>query len=259
MLGIVAAFKEEVNHYLKSGGFRLVAREGGLRTYQSPTGHLAVIVGGVGRKGAEEATRLLIDGYRPEFIVSAGFAGAVRKGIAPGDVFVCDRLMSIEGPAAFWQPENVKERSPMDAGAMEGLAGSDGDHARYALCGCLTVPQLVPSSEMKVWIGNTLPVSLVDMEGYWVSETAAASGIPHLMVRSVLDTVEQTLPEFVGVAMSMQRARWIRAARHLIRKPGEAPGLLRLARLAKVSAASLGDCLAELSAERLPPGSNVSG
>ena len=89
-----------------------------------------------------------------------------------------------------------------------------------------------------------VPVSIIDMESYWVSETAASYGIPHMVVRSVLDPVGQTLPAFIEEAVSEDSgSNWARAVKYAVAKPMETPKLLQLAGQAKVARASLAEFL----------------
>ena len=242
MLAIVAAFKEEVHSYLKRGGFGLVDRDESVRFYQRKSDSRVVVAeGGAGRGGAQEVTRRVIEAYHPDFIVCAGFAGGVRRGLRPGDLFVCDRLMSIDGPTFSWQPASARELPPrdLDSEVLDGLRGD------YARCSCLSVPWFVPSGSTKGWIGETLPVSIVDMESYWVSETAASLDIPHMVVRSVLDPVEQTLPAFVSRAVREGDGRkWTSALSYALRRPADLPALLRLPAQVRVASISLAEFLA---------------
>ena len=237
----MAAFREEVSPYLRGGRFRVASRDGALRFYESDLQPGVVVVeGGAGRERAEEATNQVIKRYAPDFIVSAGFAGAVEPGLRPGDLFVCDRLMSIEGPAAVWRADSVMERSlandsrySLEAAEREGAEG-------YPRCGCLSVPEFVSGGDMKEWIGSTFPVSIVDMESYWVSEVADAHHVRHVVVRSVLDPADQTLPPFVGHTVRDETGgRWGRAAKYLASHPAEAPTMIRLAMQSRTAGASL--------------------
>ena len=248
MLAIVAAFRDEVKDYISTRKFRVKAREGSVRFYESKLASEVVVVdGAIGRARAVDAVQKLITRYSPDFILSAGFAGGVQRGLSVGDVFLCDRLMAIEGPAMFWELDAAKERpTPMgrrplfDTLMLE--AKRNGNECR--LSGCLSVPDLVQSSSMKAWIGATFPVSIIDMESYWVSEVAAERDIPHAAVRTVLDPVEQTLPIFVGKAVTDERNRsWERAVRYLVSRPAEAPRLVHLASQVRVARASLGKML----------------
>ena len=147
----------------------------------------------------------------------------------------------------FWDLDAAKERpTPMGRRPLFDTliqeAKRNGNECR--LSGCLSVPDLVQSSSMKTWIGATFPVSIIDMESYWVNEVAAERDVPHAAIRTVLDPVEQTLPAFVGEAVDGDRNRnWERALRYLVSRPAEAPRLMRLASQVRVARASLGDML----------------
>jgi len=249
LLAIIAAFKEEVKDYLKRGGFRADAPEGFVRFYRSSSSPEVVVAeGGIGRRNAEQATTLLIERYKPDFIVCVGFAAGACAGLKPGDLFLCDRLLAIEGPAPLWRADAVMERSLADVTFVDEMLNQNrGTDQVYANGGCLSVPELVSGRSMKAWIGSTFPVNIIDMESYWVSETASQHGIPHVVVRSVLDPVEQTLPAFVGESMSNGGGlRWRRALKYFVMNPSEAPSLLHLSAQVKVASASLGRFLVTL-------------
>ena len=249
MLAVAAAFKEEINDYLKAGGFRVAGRNDFLRFYlSSRVANVVVAVGGVGKQRAQEATEQLIESYRPECVLSVGFAGGVQSGLSPGDLFICDRLMSIEGPAAYWQVDSTQELPPLPASSLDMLSwDSDESRQKYASCGCLTVPQFASSSSMKAWLGDVFPVSIIDMESYWVAETAMSYGVPHVVVRSVLDPVDEMLPSFITETVGDGGVRrWERAIKYVVTKPNAAPKLINLAARVKGAGASLSDLLTDL-------------
>ena len=250
MLAIIAAFHQEVGDYLKSHRFSVAERHDYLRLYQSDMKPDVVVVeGGVGREKAEEATRLSIENYRPDYIVCAGFAGGLRQGVKAGDLFVCDRLFSLQGPAPFWRAGSASERSMEELDAADDLLDDrDGAQEDYSVCGCMSVPELASGAQMKSWIGTTFPVGIIDMESYWVSEIAAAHGIRHMIVRSVLDPLDQTLPAFVGKAVDdASKRQWTHAVKYLVTNPTHTPRLMRLAMQTRVARASLGRFLGGLA------------
>ena len=266
MLGIVAAFKEEAIDYLGRGRFRPVERSGPYRFYRARRGPSAVLaLGAVGKRGATEATRKLVEDYGPRLVVSAGFAGSVRRDLSTGDAFLCDRVFSLEGPPAFWTADNASElpllRAPNGNGnGANGHAnghgnganghdanghGSNGDggngHARPM--GCVSVSQFVQGASMKAWLGRVLPVSVIDMESYWVSDVAASYGLPHVVVRAVLDGPEDPMPEFLVDAMRSGGSPRLRAMRYAVAHPHRLRWMLRLAAQTKLARRSLSDCL----------------
>ena len=248
MLAIVTAFKDEVEDYISTRNFRVRSRDGSARYYESKSmPNVVVVDGAIGKTRAVDAARKLIDIYSPDFILSAGFAGGVQQGLRAGDVFLCDRLLAVEGPAMFWEMDAAKERpTPMGRRPYFDIllqeAKRNGNECR--LSGCLSLPNLVQSSSMKSLLGATFPVSIIDMESYWGNEVAAEHDIPHAAIRTILDPVEQTLPAFVGGAVNDERNRSLeRAIRYLISRPTEAPRLMHLASQLRVARASLGEML----------------
>ena len=97
MRAIVAAFREEIRDYLKRGKFRVADRDDSLRFYYQSrlVPEVVVVEGGPGKQRAVDATEQLIERYNPDLIISAGFAGSVQEGIKTGDLFICDRLLSM--------------------------------------------------------------------------------------------------------------------------------------------------------------------
>ena len=246
-LAIIAAFRQEIGAYLDSHRFELTDTEDCLRIYRSDLQPEVVVVeGGVGREKAEAAATLAIERYRPVHVVNAGFAGGVLDGVGVGDLFLCDRLYSLEGPAALWREDSVSERSLDGLDASSVLLGEE-HGIDYTVCGCMTVPALASGANMKTWIGANFPVRIIDMESYWVSQIAASHRVPHMIVRSVLDPLDQTLPGFVGRAIDNDDNRsWRAALRYVISKPVHTPRLVGLALQARRARASLGRLLGAL-------------
>ena len=253
MIAVVAADSEEVKDYLVEGNFQVAHGEPVPRFYKSLSVRDVVIVeGGIGKEQAERATQEVIKRYAPEFIISAGFAGAVQPGLKAGDLFVCDRVWSIEGSPLHWKPDEAASRALLDTASKETLTGEIAGLAQeHSYCGCLSVDLLVSNKSLKGWIGANFPVHIVDMESYWVSQMASEYAIPHLVLRSVLDPMEQTLPEFVEQAVAGQGQRnWMRALSYVLARPIETPRLLHLSRQTKLARTSLASLLRALTLNR---------
>ncbi len=249
MLAIVAAIDEEVRSYIDEGGFRRVDDTAFLKIHQSKeVRDVIVATGALGRTLAQKAATYVIERYHPKVVVSAGFSGGVQEGLKPGDLFICDRLLAIDGPPVMWRADGAAERPLIDIDAIEMLMTSGGNKLEGIQRGsCLSVPELVSTARMKAWIGNEFHVAIVDMESYWVNETCAEYETPHLTVRSVFDPVDQDLPGFIGEAASESNMRRLaRAIKHVATRPSEVAKLLSLASQSKAASASLGTFLSSL-------------
>ena len=71
----------------------------------------------------------------------------------------------------------------------------------------MTVEQFVYNSDLKTWVGENFAVDVIDMESFWVSQQARANNIGSIVIRVVLDPMEQKLPPFIVEAANNQRSR----------------------------------------------------
>lgn len=254
-LAVVAAFRSEIGGYLRRGRFREVERSGGLRFHRSESFPQAVAVSGcLERAAAREGARAAASRYGAEMIVSAGFAAGAKSEQRSGSVLVCDRLISVDGPAFAWSRDSTLEIRPDRALLNRTLSQVGADELGYETGGCVTVPQFVANSSMKAWLGRVFDVSALDMESYWVAEAAAEARLPWIAVRSILDPVEQDVSRFVGETLRDGRfARGFRAVRHLASRPSDAPGLVRLSSQVKRRGEELAEFLTRLTAAQPAP------
>ena len=249
MILVIAAMKEELAEYIARGRFCVLECSEKVTLYQSTYRRDVVIaLTGVGRKRAEDATALAVMRLEPDLAISTGFAGAAQPGLETGELVLCDTVMAVEGPADCWAGSATPAKPAGDAGLRERVATDIRESgARCFRGGCLSVPEIVLNSSAKRRIGVDYKVSIVDMESYWVSRIAAEHRVPCLVLRSVLDTVEQSLPSFVG-SMPANGSRSRRSVLgQALARPGELPGLVRLARQARVARASLARALFTLA------------
>ncbi len=249
MYAIVTALREEVSRYLRRGDFRESTQSNGVGVFESPS-HPDVVVleGGIGRENAEEATRYALKTFSPEFIISAGFAGAVTPELDAGNLFLCNQISAIDGPPATWSESGAEPIQSADDGLVREMSErvrTAGE--QFGSCGCMTVSTFISGSGLKSWIGSRFPVQVVDMESYWVCSLAAEHSVPSVVVRSVLDRSDQDLPYFVSCeARDSRRNRWSRALKHLARRPLDGPGLLRLRTQSRLANESLSGFLEAL-------------
>ena len=242
MYAIVTALREEVSRYLKRGDFRESALSNGVGVFESSSRPgVVVLEGGVGRENAEETTRYALEKFKPEFIISAGFAGAVTPGLEAGHLFLCNPLAAMDGSPATWNEARAEPFRSVDEDLAKDLTKRMREVGeRFDSCGCMTVSTFISGSGLKSWIGRSFPVQLVDMESYWVCSVAMEHNVPSVVVRSVLDGSGQDLPYFVSCeARDSRRHRWTRALKHLSRRPLDGPGLLRLRSQSKLANESL--------------------
>lgn len=245
---IISSLDQEIGHYLKIGGFELAKQHGYLKVYDSSfKSGVIVIVGGVGRENIEQATELAINTYGVEQIIYAGFAGGVHEDAKTGDVYVCDKLFSLQGPAPFWQQDSVNEITIGNLNSMTDLIPSD-SRASHSVSAVLSIPNRVSGTKMKSWIGETFPVRIIDMESYWASLLASSQNVRHAVIRTVLDPLGQALPVFATKAVyNNSDSNWAKEIGYVFKNPNQIFPLINITSQTRLARNSLGKFLNSLS------------
>ena len=157
-VGIVAALPMEVGY--------LVDRLRRVRRYHAASlpvieGELdgrivAIAIGGMGRAAARRAAGILLDGHRPSWLISAGFAGALNPALNRYDLVLPEEVIDTDGQTfPISRPDSM-------AGGVRHAAGR-----------LLTVDRLILASAEKQELHRTTRADLVDMESSAVAALCA--------------------------------------------------------------------------------------
>jgi adenosylhomocysteine nucleosidase len=196
-IGIVAAMPMEVGYLID--GLRRV------RKYLAASmpviegehdGKIVVIaIGGLGRAAARRATGILLDGHRPSWIVSAGFAGALNPDLRRNDLALPEEVIDTDGRRfPINRPEAV------------------GSGVRHVVGRMLTVDRLILDSAEKQELHRTSQADLVDMESSAVAALCAERLVRFLSVRVVSDDARTSLPHELTSLMTKSGSYRIGAA-----------------------------------------------
>ncbi len=196
-VGIVAALPMEVGY--------LVDRLRRVRKYHSAAmpvieGELdgkivAIAIGGMGRDASRRAAGVLIDGHRPSWVLSAGFAGGLNPALARNDLAIPEEVIDPEGhrfPVS--RPDSIGSGSRSVAGRL------------------LTVDRLILDAAEKRGLHETSGADLVDMESSGVAAFCADRLVRFLSVRIVSDDARTSLPGEIGSLMTKSGSYRIGAA-----------------------------------------------
>ena len=195
-------------------------------------------VSGTGKARAIRGVEALLQSPNaPSYILSVGFAGALREELRTGDLVLSRRLY------ATGEEEAVEPDGALLELAQETLEAQG--NPRHFVADSLTVGAPVCTASEKKALAATTSAWIANMEDYWVGSLAARHGVPFLSVRVVLDTTDQEIPEFaaaLGDRGPLMQA--LMATAKCIARPGNLPVLLKLSRQIRTAQASLeGFCL----------------
>lgn len=195
---------------------------------------IAVVAGGVGQRASASATRLLIDGHQPKWIISAGLCGGLVAELSRNQTFVPDMVIAGDGP----------ERIPLDVPPC--LRDCD------VVCGgsLVTADRVIVTPDDKRSLHERSSALAVDMESLGVAREAAASGVRTSVVRVVCDALNDRIPEDIATLLAYgSGARQAGAAVRLAwRRPSSIVELAELRERAHLAAQQIDPVLKRLAA-----------
>lgn len=175
--------------------------------------NLVVPVGGNSGRAYSQALDLVARGAKA--LLSAGIAGGLDPALATGTVIVGRKVRSVEGMLAGSSTLCEALANALDQ-PQQGIIA----HSEYP----------VDTALAKRSLFRTCGALAVDMESWAVAKAAAESGVPFAILRVVADPAGRTLPPAALVGLdefgTVHAGRVIRA---LLAKPGQLPGLIRVA------------------------------
>jgi adenosylhomocysteine nucleosidase len=185
-LGIEAGGLEDLlEGVVATQGHGLLVREGRLKDRR-----LALILSGHGRRRAARATEALIAGHRPEWVLSAGFAGGLSPQLKRYDILVADHLVDAAGNQLAI---DLRLGPPLPAAARGVHVGR-----------LLTADHVVRLPDEKRSLLQQYGALAVDMESFAVAEVCRRRQVRFLAVRVINDTADDALPPDVEKLLAQQ-------------------------------------------------------
>ncbi len=211
-LGIEAGgFIDRMEERIALRGRGFTIRLGALQSQR-----VAVVTSGAGADNAAQATEAVLDVHRPQWIVSAGFAGGLKAGLRRNDIVMASRVADREG-------HQLQIDLSVDPAELE-------RHPGVHVGRILSVDRPIRSPEEKASLGEQYEALAVDMESLAVAETCRRRQVRCLGVRVVYDPVDERLPRDVEtlLAQPTTATRLGAATAAVFRRPSSLKDLYQL-------------------------------
>jgi len=228
-IAIVAALEREVRPLVKDWRVRRQESAGRQFTFFERD-RTVVVCGGMGAECARRATEAVIVLYRPEQLISAGFAGALEPGRRVGEVLTPRTVI------------DAGDGSRTDTGAGEGALVSFGS---------------VADRGQKAKLRAAYGAQAVDMEAAAVARGAQAHGLRFLACKAISDASDFSWPavgRFVGPNGQFRTSGF---AFYLSLRPWLWGRMIELARDSRQASARLCQSLAVLGAPPLKQSESI--
>ena len=178
-LGIVAAYRWEVAPLLRQQ--RRITRVGRQEYLMKLRGtDAALIVSGAGAENARRAAEHLISSYALRGLLSLGFAGGLKEGIAVGDLIVAEEVIEeIGGEEAGARRYPCQPETFPAPGSQRGIL--------------VTVQAVVAQASQKAALRARWGALAADMEAAGVARAAQAAGLPFAALKAITDGPDTSL------------------------------------------------------------------
>jgi len=165
---------------------------------------------GVGEKFCRQRLRKFLQDQHFDYLISAGFAGALRDDPQIGDLLLAENFSTVD----------LSETRA----SLPGLP--------VHIANLLTVPALIHSAEERNKLALTSGAAAVDMETEFIARACATYGIPLLSLRVISDSPRHLFPAPANVLFDIERqqTRMLKLAMHLLAHPSRVPRVVQFAR-----------------------------
>jgi adenosylhomocysteine nucleosidase len=162
--------------------------------------NVAVVHTGVGRRACRETLEILLRRENFDYLISAGFAGALEKELRVGHLLVAENFSS---PELVGSPK-------LDLADESTFLGK-----------LLTVPRMVESVRDRESLNKKHGAAAVDMETEVIAGLCAAHNVPMLSIRAISDTATEPFPAPANILFDVakQKTDFVRLAGYLLTHP----------------------------------------
>ncbi|MCA9182248.1 MAG: hypothetical protein KDA51_12370, partial [Planctomycetales bacterium] len=152
--------------------------------------HVLVVESGVGQAAANKVTADVIALYQPNWVISAGFAGALQPTLRRGHMLMAEEVLDVAG-------KRLSIGLTIDRASIE---ASPSLHVGRLL----TVDQLIRTRETKEQLGKDHAAMACDMETLAVAQACQQAGTKFLSIRIISDSVDDELPKEIESLLAQE-------------------------------------------------------
>ncbi|MBI3412087.1 MAG: hypothetical protein HY040_27465 [Planctomycetes bacterium] len=238
---ILFALARESRPFLKSFPGRRRIRPAPFRAWLCERASASVLVleTGVGPQQARSALEWVLNKphvkdriYTPDFLLFAGFAGALSPDLQAGDLVLADAVADVDGnlwPTTWPCPSaSHLDQLPLRRGTI------------------LTTPYLVSDPRDKRRLGDEHRALAVDMESATIARVCAERGMPFRILRAVSDDAYTPVSPDLAAVLAKGRVAWGRLIGALLRRPALMKEMVALSRTTQLAARNLAQALTAL-------------
>ena len=244
-LALFSAFPQELKYIIKNLRTERVRNSPFIIwSARAASKEIIIVQSGMGTINSEAAWNYVNEEYRPDYIISAGFGGALYDGARIGD------LIAASGVLLY--PDAVKETANRHQNYLE-VPGAK-DVMRKMTCAdtvhegsILTLRHRLNKTEIEKELLQGLSFPVCDMETFPLAKLSMREGLPFFAIRAVTDRAHEEIPqELFGVTDTNGTYSLSGALRIILGNPALIPSSIRMGNNARLASRKLCQAAKEL-------------
>jgi nucleoside phosphorylase len=183
----------------------------------------------MGSHNAEAAFEHVLGKYRPDFMISVGFGGALYDSATVGDLIYASRFFLI----------GEKVEDAVELSGTVRIFGRLSGMVTMREGTILTLQRWMKKSEIKKALPR-LPLPVCDMETFPLAKLSMREGLPFFAIRSITDRADEEIPlELLDVSDESGQYKLSRALRLILSRPKLISEIAKLGRNSRIASNSL--------------------
>jgi nucleoside phosphorylase len=212
VIAITFALPAESSNFLRLLGEKTNLNHHGVATIRGTLGQLAIEVlhTGVGEKVSRQRLDRFLQDRQFDYLISAGFAGALTDQLHSGDLLLAKNFWSVQ----LGQIPSELANMPAHIAVLH------------------TSKQIIASSKERQDIAQATGAVAVDMETEFIAQASAGRALPMISLRVISDGLADPFPAPPELLFDIvsQRTNAIKLAMFLFTHPHRIPGLIQFAK-----------------------------
>ena len=179
---------------------------------------ILLVRSGLGQEAMKTAISYCFTNFHPEFCLHIGYCGGTDPQFQAGDLIIANLIVDAA---------SLKQHKP-DASIIQKaqkLCNNKGLRARIG--GLVTVKDVIGTPHEKAFVGTEHEASGIDMESSAFALECGKRSIPYLVVRSVFDPLDVSLPSLNAVDQE-GKTDGMALAKHFARNPKDILAIPRI-------------------------------
>lgn len=212
MIGVTFALPAESSRFLRRLRNKSRSDHDGVKIIRGEIDDhtIEVLHTGVGETVCRERTALFLHDRQLDYLISAGFAGALNQQLHVGDLFLAKNFSTVDV---------ARTRSLLSNGQIE-------------IADLLTISSMIDSAEEREKIARATGAAAADMETEFIARACAERALPLLSLRVISDTPAKAFPAPAHVLFdtAKQRTEVAKLAAFFLMHPNRIPRLIHFAK-----------------------------